>query len=75
MGAKNNVDYERSVYHRFPLTGKIMFFKTIVFKDDITDPLFRISDLPYTYFFCTEELKKILEGIGVKGAVFSTELF
>ena len=75
LGAKNSVDYERSVYHRFPSTGKIMFFKTIVFKDDITDPLFRISDLPYTYFFCTEEFKKLLESIGTKGAVFSTELF
>ena len=75
LGTKDSVDYERSVYYRFPSSGKIMFFKTIVLKNDITDPMFRIVDLPYTYFFCTENFKTILEQMDVKGVTFSAELF
>ena len=75
LGAKNNVDYERSSFLRFPSTGRIMTFNRIVFKNQITDPLFRISDLPYTYFFCTEEFKELLEAIQPKGLLLANNLF
>lgn len=72
---KNNVDYEKSVYHRFPSTGKIMFFEYIAFTSVINEHLFKVSDLPFTYFFCDEYLKKELEKLDVKGMKLSAELF
>ncbi len=75
LGRQDLIDYERSRYQRFVSSGRIMFFNKIVFKEEIKNPLFGISDLPYAFLFCTEEFKALLEGIDVKGVMFSKELF
>ena len=75
LGSLDVVDYDRSIYQRFPSTGRIMFFKKLVFKETVEVPLFRIPDLPYTYFFCTEEFKVLLEGIDCRGAKFLSDMF
>ena len=74
LGSRDVVDYEQSEFRRFR-NGEIMYFQKIVFKEAITEPLFRIPDLPYTYFFCTAHFKQVLESIGTKGVLFSDELF
>lgn len=72
---KDTIDYDKSIYKRFPSTGRIMLFNKIVFTSKVETPLFRISDLPYTYFFCTEEFKQLLESTNAKGIIFSNDMF
>ena len=69
------VDYEHSDFHRFPTSGRIMFFSKIQFNQKIQNPFFRIPDLLRTHLFCTEETKLVLESIGVQGLDFSDSLF
>ena len=74
VSIKNNVDYDKSDFVRFP-TGRIMLFNKIAFTEEITDALFRISDLQYAFFFCTDEVKTMMEELNVKGACLSNALF
>lgn len=69
------IDYENSKYKSFPSTGRIMFFEHIALEKIIEDPVFRICDLPYNFYFCTEKFKNILEEINPKGLMFSNALF
>ena len=71
---KDNVDYDKSDFVKFP-TGRIMLFNKISFTEEITAPMFRISDLKYAFFFCTDEVKNIIEELDIRGAYFSNELF
>ena len=75
LGAQDSVDYEKSVFHRFKTGNGIKYFERIAFKEKVKAPMFRIPDLPYTYFFCTEKFKVLLEQIHVQGIQFSSELF
>ena len=75
LGAQDSVDYENSVFQRFKTGNAIKYFERIAFKEEVQTPMFRIRDLPYTYFFCTEKLKALLEQINVQGICFSKELF
>ena len=74
VSIKNNIDYDKSNFIRFP-TGRIMLFYHIEFTEEITDPMFRISDLQYAFFFCTDSIKSIIEELGIKGACLSSTLF
>ena len=74
VSIKNNVDYDKSDFVRFP-TGRIMLFNKISFTEEITDTMFRIPDLQYAFFFCTDTIKTILEDMNATGACFSSELF
>lgn len=75
VGFRGTVDYNRSVYKCFPGSTDVMYFNKIVLDGKAEAPMFRLRDLPYTYFFCNEEIKAIMEGIGAAGACFSSELF
>ena len=75
LGRLDLVDYEKPKYHRFNTSGRIMFFSKIVFKEEITVPLFGISDLRYASFFCTEKLKTVLDRLDVQGLRLSSDLF
>lgn len=75
LDTRDVVDYSKSTFRRFSTTGRIMMFDKIVFVKEVTLPMFRIKDLPYTHFFCTEDMKKLLDTISVEGLVFSNELF
>jgi hypothetical protein len=74
VSIKDNVNYDKSNFIRFP-TGRIMLFNKISFIEEITDPMFRISDLQYAFFFCTDAVKSIIEDLDIKGACLSSSLF
>ena len=69
------VDYEKSVFHRFPTSGRIMFFEKISFATDIQKSFFKIPELMRTHLFCVEQVKMILESVEASGVAFSNELF
>ena len=52
-----------------------MFFEHIDFKENVNRNIFRIKDLPYTYYFITEKLKLKLEEANLNGLTFSNTMF
>ncbi len=70
------VDYQRSEFLRLPTpANNILVFKHIAFEDEIHEPFFRISELPYSFYFCTESMKTYLDKLDIKGICFSSALF
>ena len=75
LGSEDCVDYEKSKFHKFTSTGRIMFFEHIEFKEAIKRHFFRISDLKRCYYFVDEETKQKLEKEDLKGLCFDNSLF
>lgn len=70
------IDYNKSKFTSFPSNpNKIMFFEHIDFKENVNRNIFRIKDLPYTYYFITEKLKLKLEEANLNGLTFSNAMF
>ena len=76
LGLEDCVDYEKSKYKHYPSNpNKIMFFEHIEFNETVNRKFFRIKDLPYCYYFISEEAKEKLEKSGLTGLVISDKLY
>ncbi|MBQ7467184.1 MAG: hypothetical protein IJS74_03860 [Clostridia bacterium] len=70
------IDYEKSKFTTFKSTpDKIMFFDHIEFKEKVNKNLFKIKDLPFTYYFISEKAKNILDSSDLKGLIIQDDLF
>lgn len=75
LGAEDCVDYDNSKFTRFASSGKIMFFEHIAFKSKVKRHFLRIKDLPYGFYFVSQEVKDKLEQAELEGVVFDDKLF
>jgi len=76
LGLEDCVDYEKSKYKNYPSNpNKVMFFEHIEFNKTINRHFFRIKDLPYCYYFVSEEAKEKLEKSGLTGLAITDKLF
>ena len=75
LGSENCVNYDNSKFHRFPSSGRIMFFEYIEFNKEIKRHIFRIEDLKHNHYFVNEETKEVLEKAGLKGILFDNNVF
>ena len=75
LGTTDCVDYESSIFHRFPSSGRIMLFEYIQFNKEIDKHIFRIEDLKRNHYFVDEKAKELLEKAGLKGLEFDNSMF
>ena len=75
LAVADTVDYEASKFLRYPDSEKIMFFDKILFTKEVSLPMFKIPDLPFAHYFCTKELKELIENANPQGVIFNTDLF